>query len=62
MSMDPLFEVRWREYEAAEEELWRKFRVEKYEWWRKLDAELEQLEFSEWKRRFDVSNEEAIRK
>ncbi len=62
MPSDPLFEVRFREFEVALKELNERCEVEKVERWKKLDAELEQLEIDEWKRRFHVVNEEANKK
>ncbi len=52
MPTDPLFEVRWKEYEAALDEARSRRDVEREEWFRKIDKE--QLEFSEWSRKRDV--------
>ncbi len=60
MHSDPLFEVRFREFEAALKELNERIEVERDEWQRKLNAE--QLEWSEWERRFDAGVEEMSRK
>ncbi len=61
MSIDPLSEERWREYEAAIDELREKCRVKRDELRRKLKQKIWNIP-SEWNRKFDVGMEEEDRK